>query len=105
MVDSAKLAAHGQVQLPPWRYIGGQLLTNPSGAPLTIPSTAKIVEIASEDDKTYWSIGNIANVNSFGYVPADSVEILGPLSDDTVAMGIWVHGPAAIVHITYWRGV
>ena len=91
-----------RVQLPYWKYLGGQTITNPDGQALTIPSETTIVEIASEDGKCYWDF-QIASVNSPGYVPSDGREIIGPSPD--IVNGMWVHGASAIVHVTYWKEV
>jgi hypothetical protein len=76
----------------------------PDGHQLTIPSTCTIIEIATEDEKCYWAFGVVASANSPGYIPADAVEILGPLCDQTLGMGLWVHGDGT-VHVSYWREV
>ena len=97
------------VYLPHWvnftnaghrRVVGDNTQTQ-----LVIPDQCQIIEIRSEDGKTYWDFGGIASPASGGYIPADGAEIIGPMPvkwlEDT-GMTVWVAADA-IAHIMFWR--
>jgi len=96
-----RLAGKGQVQLPALYYISGETVATPNNVALTVPSTATIVWIASEDGDCYYTInGAIAGTTSPGHIATDDRDKIGPIANLT---GIRVHGPAATVHVQYWR--
>lgn len=72
---------------------------------LTIPDQCQIIEIRSEDGKTYWDFGPIADSGSPGYIPADGAEIIGPMPVTWLAnagVTVWVASDA-VAHIMFWR--
>lgn len=93
-----------RVQLPYWEYLWGETLTNPDNVQLDIPSSARVFVISSEDGKCYYDIGQrFATPSSDGYIPVDGSVIVGPLTGATIASGIWVYAPSAILHVSYYR--
>ena len=94
-----------QVQLPYWEYLGGETVTATTSTALTIPSTASILEIATEGGACYWSVGlGFADADSPGYIPTEGREIVGPLCRHNLDSGVWVYAPdATAVHVMYFR--
>lgn len=92
-----------RVQLPYWEYLSGYSITNPNNQAVVLPSEATIVEIDSEDDKTYYAINSIqCDATAPGYVPADGGRIIGPLGN---LNSLHVHGTSAITHIQFFKEV
>lgn len=92
-----------RVQLPYWHYISGYTITNPDNQAVTIPSTATIVRIASENGDTYYAINAaLAGATAPGHIATDEYQDIGPLGNLTT---LYVHGTAAITHIQFFREV
>ena len=86
------------------RYLGGQTLTNPSNVALAFPYGATTAILAAETGPCYWAIGDAATTSSPGFVATNTYQVLGPLSDDAIAKGVYTSG-TCVLHVTYWQGV
>lgn len=101
MPGAKRLHGFSRVQQPARYYLGGQTLSAPANAALTVPSEAEIITIAAETADCYFGINTaIAGLLSEGFVAQDTVQTVGPVANLTSAR---VHAPGAVVHVMYWR--
>lgn len=100
MPGAQHLRAYERVQLPSWRYLGGETLATPDDDALTLPDDTDTVVISAETGACYYAVnGGIAGTNSPGYIPADGMQTVGPISNLT---GVRVHSPTGTIHVQYY---
>ena len=103
MASQKRLFAHTLVQLPAWKYLGGQAITldGTNYEMATLPSEASIVEVRAEGGEVYFNINVPASVTSGGYIPDGSAEILGPLANLT-SFSVYSATADTVAHLMYF---
>ncbi|KKN52724.1 hypothetical protein LCGC14_0609610 [marine sediment metagenome] len=89
-----------------WKYLGKENITF-SGAGVsevaTLPNHTEIFSIVAEGTVVLFEInGSLANLDSAGYIPSNSGQAIGPLSNlnSLHVYGVTISG---IAHIQYYR--
>lgn len=104
MPGAKKLRSYEGAQLPPWKYLGGEVHTFAAdeGWSAELPSETSIIEIRARGGEIYFGINaEAASANSPGYIPEDQAETIGPIANLT-GLRLFTTTASTVVHLMYF---
>jgi len=91
------------MKLASWHYVGGERLVCNGSVLANVPAEATAFAIAAEGGAVYYSVNGLtAGTTSPGYIVADGMQTVGPLSN-LVRLAVYGGGATVYAHVQYYR--